>query len=581
MRRRKGRRDLQEAKMTASTRRARGALALAVAALVPAALAVPAGAAAPDPDDLTNVATAQPKQRGRVVPNKLSRELAEIPQASGADLLEGAGPGVAPAFYGYDSFDEAALPLIALPPSTTEAQKTEPDKNTYLVLNGQKGADPGYDYGTHFLYQGHEAGSPGSITRVNLDADRDHRVTLMTTKDDNGANLPDFDGSTWDPFAQRLLFTAESNSPAGGTWQKTLDPGTPAVDLRGTLGSSAYEGVQNDSAGNVWLVEDSGGTTVGHARQPNSFVYRLVPDDRTDLTKGGKLQVLQVESLANPGQPIVFHAGQAAADIAAQDTIDLHTYGHTFDTKWITLHDTDTDGTAPFNSAALAKANGGTPFKRPENGVFQPGTRFRSFAFTETGDTDIRTEAGSDGGGFGDVQILDQKSPSANTGKLHLLFQGDAEHASFDNISWFSDHTVAVVEDRGDTFHSQGNGIQPSALDSGWAIDANVDHSRTKGGVVRFLAEGRDASATVDSALLDAGTAGFTNDGDNEITGIHTSDGDPTVGGILGAKDPRPWAGGDDRRGRGHGDDDNGAPWRVFFTQQHGDNHTWELVPRP
>ena len=94
---------------------------------------------------------------GRPVPNKLSRELAEIPQASGADLIDGADPAVAPAFYGYD-FTDAAHPLIAIPPATAEAQKTEPDKNTYLVLSGQKGADPAFDYGTHFVFQGHEAG---------------------------------------------------------------------------------------------------------------------------------------------------------------------------------------------------------------------------------------------------------------------------------------------------------------------------------------------------------------------------------------------------------------------------------------
>ena len=40
----------------------------------------------------------------------------------------------------------------------TEASKTEPDKNTYLVLEDQKGPDAGYNYGTHFLFQGHEDG---------------------------------------------------------------------------------------------------------------------------------------------------------------------------------------------------------------------------------------------------------------------------------------------------------------------------------------------------------------------------------------------------------------------------------------
>jgi len=52
------------------------------------------------------------------------------------------------------------------------------------------------------------------------------------------------------------------------------------------------------------------------------------------------------------------------------------------------------------------------------------------------------------------------------------------------------------------------------------------------------------------------------NDGDNEITGIHVSDGDPTVGGLLGAKLPQPTT---------------STSWRTFWTQQHGDNTTWEI----
>ena len=79
---------------------------------------------------------------------------------------------------------------------------------------------------------------------------------------------------------------------------------------------------------------------------------------------------------------------------------------------------------------------------------------------------------------------------------------------------------------------------------------------------MRIIAEGRDPSATIDSGLL--GTAGFQNDGDNEITGIHVSDGDPTTHGLLGAKRPRPFEDG----------------WRVFYTAQHGDNVTWEILRR-
>jgi len=134
------------------------------------------------------------------------------------------------------------------------------------------------------------------------------------------------------------------------------------------------------------------------------------------------MQLLQVTSLRS-GQPIVFHPGQADADILSPDVKDLHTYGLVFKTKWITIHDTETDGRAPFNANALAN------------------------------------------------------------------------------------------------------------------------------------------SATIDSGF--SGMPGFQNEGDNEITGIHVSDGDPSDDGLLGNKIPRPFHDG----------------WRVFYTQQHGDNFTWEILP--
>ena len=43
---------------------------------------------------------------------------------------------------------------------------------------------------------------------------------------------------------------------------------------------------------------------------------------------------------------------------------------------------------------------------------------------------------------------------------------------------------------------------------------------------------------------------------------MHVSDGDPSIDGLLGADNPHPFRDG----------------WRVFFTQQHGDNTTYEIV---
>src|SRR5262245_23475300 len=513
----------------------------------------PASAAA---QGLTHVPAANTKVLGVARPNVLSVELAEVIRAQGSMALE--NPQEWAAFYGYND-DQPQRPFLPPLGSNVEASKTEPDKNTYLVLDGQHGADPSYDYGTHFLFQGHEAGTGGKgyITRINLDADVGHRVTLMANRDVQGNPLPVFDGSTWYPWAHRLLFTKEAGN-AGGVWQATLDLPSQAEDISGVLGRGGYEGIQADSDGNLWIVEDVGGTTVNSARQPNSFIYRFMPYNRADLKAGGKLQVLAAKSKAHAGD-IVFN-GTPAVDILSQDVRDVHTYGLVFDTHWITIHDTSVDGTTPFDATALAKGKG-TPFKRPENGMFRPGTHFGELYFTETGDTNANTAAGSTFGGFGGLFKISQRRPSDSTGTLTLFFLGDLEHTAFDNLAFWTEDLLVAVEDRGDTLHGQA--AAGSVLDSAWMFDVRLDFSNPLNEPIRILAQGRDPSATIDSALL--GTPGFQNDGDNEITGLHVSDGDPSVGGILGAKRPRPF---------------NGS-WRVFYTQQHGDNYTYEIIPNP
>src|SRR5262245_32163903 len=374
-----------------------------------------------------------PKVTGQAAPNSLLSGLIEASVAQGSTPLE--NPTSVIPFYGYNGNG----PMVPAPGDTqttihnVEANKTEPDKNTYLVLEGQNGPDPDYDYGQRFLFQGHEAGLNGYVTRINLDADDDHRITLFAFEDRNGVALPVFDGSTWDPWAQRVLFTAERGA-SGGVWQSTLEFPPVVEDISGILGRGGYEGIQNDSDGNLWILEDvSGakGTVNSHARQPNSFVFRFVPKNKQDLTAGGKLQALQVQSLAHSG-PIVFHSGQADADILSQDVKDLHTYGKQFATAWVTLHDTDVDGTAPFDANAIAKSRSATPFKRPENGQFRPGSHFQEFYFDATGDTDAATEAQETFGGFGAIFRLSQASPSSSTGALTLLYRGNLGHTGLD-----------------------------------------------------------------------------------------------------------------------------------------------------
>ena len=529
-----------------------GAAAVAVAA-------VGAAVGTAGQNDFSSVAGPVGKVTGVSVPNVLPAELSEVLLARGDYRLDG-GTAAVP-YYGFDG-DVANLVPAANAQAATgtkiEASKSEPDKNAYLILTAtQFGADAAYDYGHRFLFQGHELGSPGYITRINLDADQKHRVTLMATADVTGKALPSIDGITWDPFAQKLLLTGEfgGGGASGGVYAATATYPSTVVDVSGALGKGGYESAQNDSAGNVYLVEDTGGSTGStypSSRQPNSFVFRYVPKVAGDLANG-KLQALQV--LDQAGAPITFHADNKDLDIKNDAVKAMYTYGVSLKTKWVTVHDTATDGNAVFNANAAAKAKGATPLKRPENGVFRPDNKFDQFVFTVTGDTNANTAVGADYGGFGGLFTLTQ-SPTSDDGSLTLLYKSDIGHTGFDNIQFLTKDRVIAVEDAGDTLHTQRG-----FFDAGYVFNVNDDYAKpTTNLPVRMIAQGRDPLATIDS--LWSGQPGFQNDGDNEITGIHVSDGDNSRAGILGAKDPQPWDG----------------KWRVFYTQQHGLNQTFELL---
>ena len=198
--------------------------------------------------------------------------------------------------------------LNDFPPQTIEPTKTEPDENTYLVLESSPGGPAaGFDYGRHFIFQGHENSHDlAYVTRVNLDVtDPAHRITLLTPVGSDGlTHLNSIDGSTYDPFTNTLLFTMETGFPNGGVLESSLGWPAAVKRLDGILGSSGYDGIHPDGKGNLLIIEDAGGTSVNVdpsnpesakvARQPNSFVYRFLPADPSDLSKGGKLQALQV-----------------------------------------------------------------------------------------------------------------------------------------------------------------------------------------------------------------------------------------------------------------------------------------------
>ncbi len=445
-----------------------------------------------------------------------------------------------------------------------EATKTEPDENTYLVLDHNPGGPTaGFEYGRHFLFQGHENGGDLSyVTRINLDvADAAHRITLLTpTGADGKTHFNRIDGSVWNPFTGTLLF-AQENGNTGGVFEIPVEFGTSEPrTLYGSLGRGGYEGIHPDDQGRIYLAEDVGGskvrvdpndpTSVSAARVPNSYIYRFVPVSPSDLS-AGKLQALQVLIDGVPVTYVPIDATHPNGDAFSTNQKKIYTPGLSSPVRWVTVHDTAVDGTADFDANALARAAGATPFKRPENVAFVPNTGFHSFVFAPTGDTDVNSgnrAALAARGAWGAILRVDLDG-GGDTGTIETLYLGDPEHAAFDNLTFASEKILLVGEDRGDGLHKQLN-----RLDSVWAIDI----SESAAAPVRLLALGRDPSSTHDAALLDAATPGYQNDGDNEPTGILVSDGDPSVDGLLGHRPPV------------------NARW--FFTQQHGRNFIYEFL---
>jgi hypothetical protein len=374
------------------------------------------------------------------------------------------------------------------------------------------------------------------------------------------------DGSTWNPFTHTLLFTQErsnaSFAPAdlpkwGGVIQVTPDWPPVVTTLDGILGKAGYEGIHPDDRGNLIIIEDVGGKTVPvdpsdpaspvAARQPNSFVYKFIPYTASNLSLGGILYALQVSI---EGVPITFHGGtsptvaDATLDIFSDAQLKLHTPGTSWPATWVPIHDTAVDGFTAFNANLAAKLAGATPFKRPENAQFLPGSGFNTFFFDPTGDTNADSgnqPALAARGAWGSIFRADFHGSNA-IGTVSIFVLGDARHAAFDNLAFTGPQTLLAAEDRGDTLHEQLN-----RLDSIWAFDVRGPRTNPR----RFIALGRDDVATAVDLSGD--------EGDNEPTGLHVSDGATSVQQMIG-KPISPEA----------------ARW--FVTQQHGRNQVFEIL---
>ena len=507
---------------------------------------------------LTNVPTANTRSDGYAPAEQaLAASSRRSRVAQGSTRMENSS--ALTSFYGYDNdvLNSAGHPQMVPTPTNPakEAHKTEPDKNTYLVFkHGLDGADPGYDYGTDFLFQGHEggAGGAGYITRINLDADAEHRVTLLATTDVNGNPLATIDGSTWDPWAKRLLLTTEN--PGAPTYAATPNFPSAVTDVSGALGRGGYEGIQDDGDGNIWIVEDIGGSSKPGttAKRPNSFVYRYVPP-----TPGRPPARQAAGAPGAERSRRTDHRSPARKRSTAPTRWRCTPTARRSRPSWVTIHDTAVDGNAPFVATDLAKAAKATPFKRPENGLFQPGSQLHEVLLRR----DRRHQRDQPGerraGGWGSIIEADARAaraPSTGTLTLFYLLRRSARGLRQRRVPLAQrDH---LRRRRG------GHAARPAQrarlrlrLERRRRTTPTRRTSRFAGWPRVATPRRRSTPPTAASAPTRATT---------RSPALHVSDGDPGASGILGAEVP----------------DLGNAQWRWFYTQQHGDNRTYEVELR-
>ena len=380
-----------------------------------------------------------------------------------------------PRYYGYDNdvLNAAGEPQM-VPTPTQPGDRGAQDRagQEHLPASSRtawQGADPSYDYGTHFLFQGHEGGR----RRRRLHHAHQPRRRRRAPRD--AAGDAGLDRATRSPRSTARPGTRGrsgcSSRPRARARRPTRRRPDYPVDGRRRLRRARPRRLRGhperlrrqhlDRRGHRRL-EQAG----AHRRRsgPNSFVYRFVPAKPGDL-RNGKLQVLQVleRAAASRSRSTSADGAQRARPGGA-----AHLRQRRSTRSWVTIHDTAVDGTAPFNANdARQGRRTATPFKRPENGQFRPGSAFKSSSSTRPATPNATSPENAGCGGWGSIFKLTQSGPSAEHRQADdASTRATRRTAGFDNVAFLSQNQIAFVEDAGDTLHSAAQRARLGATSS-------------------------------------------------------------------------------------------------------------------
>ncbi|MCP9485137.1 MAG: PhoX family protein [Gaiellaceae bacterium MAG52_C11] len=257
---------------------------------------------------------------------------------------------------------------------------------------GSVGGDPAAKY---------DAQAGGGTTTLDFDLRREELVRDFISL--NGTIVNCAGGIAW---RRRGWITGEETvqGPAQGWAQNhgynyfvPLDREGPALTepLR-AMGRFAHEAVAVDQAtGIVYQTEDAGSGR-------GSGFYRFIPDDRSELARGGKLQILAIH-------------GRPQADLREGQQL-----GARLATEWVEIEDPDPAAATTSTVFTEGFTKGAAKFNRLEGCWEAHGTIF--FASTSGGDAK-NGDVGSDGFREGWGQIWQYRPRGRGRGTLKLIFE--------------------------------------------------------------------------------------------------------------------------------------------------------------
>ena len=153
------------------------------------------------------------------------------------------------------------------------------------------------------------AGSDG-ITRLTLKGrDKGKKEILADNVDATGANVwQRVDGMKWYPHGgpeNEGVLLASEEFATGGVWQ--INPDTGAFVRLDWIGNFSHEGIGLDLKGSLYLGDEARG----------GALYKAVPNDKHDLTKGGTVYYLVGTGTDASGWKQVVNPVNASAEAAA------------------------------------------------------------------------------------------------------------------------------------------------------------------------------------------------------------------------------------------------------------------------